>query len=190
MTDRELTGDEAQRALSEAVRRTRATSAALVPAETVRSKQIADALKLLQRVTAECDGAPTDHAWRTCKRCTAIHGIEMRFGLTMRLLNAAIEALASSAVQPEPPTTQAVSPQDLQVGGDHASSSDLAAAKAPRSHKRGHEADDADVPKVRTSEHPVAGVHLRSVEGDQSLPVLPSRVVAALRLCAPSSDRA
>ncbi len=136
MTDRELTGDEAQRALSEAVRRTRATSAALVPAETVRSKQIADALKLLQRVTAECDGAPTDHAWRTCKHCTAIHGIEMRFGLTMRLLNAAIEALASSAVQPEPPTTQAVSPQDLQVGGDHASSSDLAAAKAPRSHKR------------------------------------------------------
>lgn len=61
----------------------------------------ADALKLLRLLAMPCEGT-NEHSWRKCKRCTAIHGLEMRFSLTMRLLNAAIAALSSSLVQPEP----------------------------------------------------------------------------------------
>jgi hypothetical protein len=67
------------------------------------TRETLDALKLLRLLAAECESV-NDHKWRKCKRCTTLRGLEMRFGLTMRLLNHAIEALASSAVQPEPPT--------------------------------------------------------------------------------------
>jgi len=60
----------------------------------------ADAVKLLDQLVAPCDGAPTEHGWRKCKRCTAVHGVEMRFGLSMRLLKAAADQLALPVSRP------------------------------------------------------------------------------------------
>ena len=45
----------------------------------------ADALKLLDALLAPCEGADA-HSWLRCKRCTAMHGLEMRFPVTMRLM--------------------------------------------------------------------------------------------------------
>lgn len=45
----------------------------------------ADALKLLATLLLPCEGTD-DHSWRTCERCTAMYGLEMRFPVTMRLL--------------------------------------------------------------------------------------------------------
>lgn len=56
------------------------------------TNQQADILKLLRTLVEPCEGAD-DHAWRKCRRCAAIHGVEMRFPLSMRLLQAAIEGL-------------------------------------------------------------------------------------------------
>jgi hypothetical protein len=55
--------------------------------------ELQDALTLLKQLAAPCDGAPTDHGWRKCKRCTAVHGVQMRFKVSMRLIQRAIDAL-------------------------------------------------------------------------------------------------
>ncbi len=59
----------------------------------LQSRELQDALTLLKQIAAPCDGAPSDHGWRKCKRCIAIHGLTMRFGLSMRLLDRAIQEL-------------------------------------------------------------------------------------------------
>ena len=53
-----------------------------------------DALTLLSQILAPCEGAD-EHSWRKCKRCAAIHGVEMRFSLSMRLLEIAAECVAN-----------------------------------------------------------------------------------------------
>lgn len=59
-----------------------------------------DALTLLQQLVAPCERT-TDHAWRKCKRCAAVHGIDMRFPLSMRLLQAAIDRLQEMEGRPD-----------------------------------------------------------------------------------------
>jgi hypothetical protein len=67
--------------------------AALPSSET--DPQTADALNLLATLLLPCEGAD-DHSWRKCKHCTAMHGLEMRFPVTMRLM----EHLQSLALRP------------------------------------------------------------------------------------------
>ena len=50
---------------------------------------------LLEQLLAPCEN-PNDHGWRKCKRCMAVHGIEMRFDLSMRLLREAADQLAAT----------------------------------------------------------------------------------------------
>ncbi len=71
--------------------------------------ETADALTLLRQLVAPCEPISFDkdewragdHKWRDCRRCMALHALDLRFDLSMRLLNVAIKALASSAVPPE-----------------------------------------------------------------------------------------
>jgi hypothetical protein len=52
-----------------------------------------DSLRLLATLLEPCEGAD-EHSWRKCKRCTAMHGLEMRFPVTMRLM-ANLQTLAA-----------------------------------------------------------------------------------------------
>lgn len=67
------------------------------------AQELADARKLLEQLLAPCEGADA-HSWRKCKRCAAVHGIEMRFSLSMRLLRALLASQeAAPSAQPEKP---------------------------------------------------------------------------------------
>jgi hypothetical protein len=50
----------------------------------------ADGLKLLRTLLEPCEGVD-EHSWRKCRRCTAMHGLEYRFGVTMRALQAVVD---------------------------------------------------------------------------------------------------
>ena len=52
-----------------------------------------DATKLLEQLISECEGPPNRHAWVKCKRCLAMHLLENKDPLAVRLLRAAIERL-------------------------------------------------------------------------------------------------
>lgn len=49
------------------------------------SARLEDAQKLLDQLLSDCS-SPDEHSWKTCDRCLAMHGLENRFKLTMRLL--------------------------------------------------------------------------------------------------------
>jgi hypothetical protein len=61
------------------------------------SPELQDALTLLKTIAAPCD-VVLDHKWRDCKRCMAVHGIERRFKVSMRLIQRLLSALASPEV--------------------------------------------------------------------------------------------
>lgn len=54
--------------------------------------ELQDAINLLKQVVAPCNNA-NEHGWRKCKRCIAIHGIENRFDLSIKLIQVAIDKL-------------------------------------------------------------------------------------------------
>jgi hypothetical protein len=59
------------------------------------ASELADAITLLQQLIEPCEGT-TEYSWRKCRRCAAVHGIENRFGLSMRLLQTALDALTAA----------------------------------------------------------------------------------------------
>lgn len=53
-----------------------------------------DAAKFLERLLSPCEGKPDGHGWQKCRRCAAIHLLENRDKLAVRLLTTAIQSLA------------------------------------------------------------------------------------------------
>lgn len=53
---------------------------------------ITDGLRVLKTLLMPCEGAD-EHSWRKCRRCTAVHGLENRFTLSVNSLAAVVEAL-------------------------------------------------------------------------------------------------
>lgn len=51
-----------------------------------------DALRLLRTLVGPCQGADS-HSWRKCKRCAAVHGVEMRFPLSIKALETVLSLL-------------------------------------------------------------------------------------------------
>lgn len=64
----------------------------------------ADAIRLLKLLVEPCEGTDA-HSWRKCRRCTAVHGVENRFSLSMRLLQTAVDLLSVPAVPAHPNET-------------------------------------------------------------------------------------
>jgi len=59
------------------------------------TKQLADAVRLLELMLGSCDSGASEHSWRKCKRCSAIALLQDSDALTTRLLRAIVEELKS-----------------------------------------------------------------------------------------------
>jgi chromosome segregation ATPase len=51
-----------------------------------------DGIRLLETILEPCEGID-EHSWRKCRRCTALHGIENRFPLSISALESVLGAL-------------------------------------------------------------------------------------------------
>jgi hypothetical protein len=56
-------------------------------------REVQDAIKFIELLVGECDPGTSDHAWRKCKRCLAIHEVQNNGRPAMRLLKAAVDRL-------------------------------------------------------------------------------------------------
>jgi hypothetical protein len=57
------------------------------------TQALSDTLKLLKTLVEPCSGGASDHSWRKCKRCIAVHLVDSRDPVAMRLLATAIRAV-------------------------------------------------------------------------------------------------
>jgi hypothetical protein len=55
-----------------------------------------DAAIFLTLLISQCADGPNDHSWRTCRRCLAVHQLEMRDPFAVRLVQHAISRVAAS----------------------------------------------------------------------------------------------
>lgn len=58
-----------------------------------------DAKKFIEILVGECDPGTDDHAWRTCRRCLAIHEVQNYGTFAMRMLRQATAALSARAAE-------------------------------------------------------------------------------------------
>jgi len=57
-----------------------------------KAQEREDSAKFLELLLSDCEGGDS-HAWRRCKKCQAIHMLEINDALAVKLINHAIKAL-------------------------------------------------------------------------------------------------